>query len=110
MVKIDLSNDSGETATVNLKPEELNRFYDAGSEFGIELTEKQIVNILKEYPKIAFDAFIWGNDTCVGDEFFDALVESIVGENWEQVKKSFKDKAHETVKSYAKIKGYKLVS
>lgn len=108
MVQINFNNSSGESAILNLKSEELDRFYDVGFEFDIELSEAQVLEILKDNPKIAFDSFLFGNDTEVGDQFFEALVKKITGESWDSIQENFKDKDYATVKAYAKTKGYKL--
>lgn len=106
MITINIKNEYG-TAKIELKKESLNRFYNAGHEFDLQLTKENISEVLNENPHIASEILIWGDDTLAGDDFFKALVESIMDVSWNEVQEIYKDKAYEIVKAKAILKGYK---
>ena len=104
-MKITLKNSVG-SAVVNLNDDSLDRFRDCGFEFSIQLSDREIQSILQDYPRIAFEAMIWGgSDTEVGDEFFEAFVKTVTETSWSLIKQK-QANPYEFVQNEAKKKGY----
>jgi hypothetical protein len=86
--------------------DDLDRSYDAGAEFDVELSGDDISKVLQANPDIVCDMAQWGNDTEVGDRFYCALVFYITGESIDSVRKTYKgDSFYAHVKNVATKKG-----
>ena len=103
MIELTIQTESG-SATITLT--EIDRLLDVGAEFNITLTEEQVKELLQENDDIALDCLKWGDDTEVGDRFFEAFVEKVTGLSWETLKSRYQDQAYEYVEIKALEKGY----
>lgn len=95
---------------------DLNRLYDCGLEFDIKLTGEQVKEILEANIDIAFDLAKFGDDTEVGDRFFEAFVEHVTGTSWSAIQETFKEGTFKKHADYAYVtakaleKGYTKTS
>lgn len=107
-MKITLKNSTG-TAEIEIEKEALHYFFDVALEFDIYLKSREIEDVLRAFPRVAFEAMIWGaGDTQVREEFFDALVEHLCGKTWRQIKLQEPENPYETAKAMARFKGYEV--
>lgn len=85
---------------------DLGHFYDAGIEFNLKLSGDDLKRLFEANPDLACDHVKFGDDTEVGDRFFEALVEDITGVSWETVQLEHCKGAYDFVHKKALEKGY----